>query len=71
MLVVRLFEFIAVLVIFVGLVTQVIFPFLRGTVMFPIFQKEAILTNTLEKEHQKEVEKNLEKEIEEVRKKNQ
>jgi hypothetical protein len=45
-------------------ITQIFFPLLRGTLIFPIFRREAMLCDELEKVRQKVAEKKLEEEIE-------
>jgi hypothetical protein len=68
MLVVILLEFIAVTLILVILITQIIYPFIRGTKIFPIFRKEAVLTAKLEDVQQRVVEKELENKINKIKK---
>jgi hypothetical protein len=68
MILLRLFEFSAVALILIILVTQIIFPFIRGTKIFPIFRKEAVLIGKLEEAKQRKVEREIKKEIEKVNK---
>jgi hypothetical protein len=52
---------VALIILF--MVSQIIIPFLRGTVMFPIFSKEVVLQEDLEKVKQESVEADMIKEI--------
>jgi septation ring formation regulator EzrA len=63
MLLLFFFELCLVVLILAIFITQIIIPFLRGTSLFPIFKKEAILLEKLEEEKQKVVEKRIVKEI--------
>ena len=49
--------------------TQIFVPLFRGTLLFPIFRREAKLSNELEKVRQRAVEKKLEEKIESTKKK--
>lgn len=60
----RVFQFAIVVFIIVLMVTQVIIPYFRGTVFFPIFSKEVMLQKKLEEVKQESVEVDMVKEIE-------
>jgi len=60
----RVFQFAIVAFIIVLMVTQVIIPYFRGTVFFPIFSKEVMLQKKLEEVKQESVEVDMVKEIE-------
>lgn len=59
--------FLSVLVLF--MVTQVIYPFFRGTQFFPILRKEAEIQGSIEKANQKVIEKELKEILKEKLKK--
>jgi hypothetical protein len=65
MLILRLVEFFAVLLILVTLFSQIIAPLLLGEPMFPFFRKrkklEKALAEATEDEHNAEIEKEIEK----------
>jgi hypothetical protein len=68
MIVVFMFEFVVVVLILAILITQIIFPFMRGTPIFPIFRKEAVLSAKLEDVKQQVVEKDLTDQITKTKK---
>ena len=57
---VRWAEFISLLLIIVFLVTQVAWPLIRGTKLFPIFRREAELEKKLDNKRQEDLEQALE-----------
>ena len=61
------YAFIALVIIFV--ITQVIIPLGRGTLLFPLFRRERQLEQELQKVKQEAVEADLEQKIEETRRK--
>ena len=68
MLAVRLFEFFAILAVIYFLISQVVIPSIRGTVLLPFFRRSAVarekaLRHQLEEVAQMEVEKELSSEI--------
>jgi sensor domain CHASE-containing protein len=63
MVILRLFEFSAIFLIILAVITQVFIPFFRGTVYFPIFRKERKLEDDLANAKQGQVERALEKEV--------
>jgi len=54
-------------IIIVIVITQMIIPAIRGTVLFPIFRQERVLENELQSEKQKNVEKELKNDIENLK----
>lgn len=61
----KLMEFFFVFVLAWFIITQIIWPFLRGTAFFPIFRRERNLGDKIVDLKQRELEEALEKEIEE------
>ena len=61
------YVFIALVIIFV--ITQVIIPLGRGTLLFPLFRRERQLEQELQKVKQEAIEAELEQRVEETRKK--
>jgi len=51
------------------MVTQIIIPYMRGTVFFPLFSKETVLQKELEEVRQESVEVDMEKEIKVIKEK--
>jgi hypothetical protein len=68
MIVMFILEFVLVALILITLITQIILPFMRGTPIFPIFRKEAVLLKKLEEVNQQVVEKNLTDKITKIKK---
>lgn len=52
------------------IVTQVVYPFCRGTVMFPILRKEANLEKQLNEAKQYKVELEMQKELKKIQQQN-
>lgn len=65
MLIVVLFEFVALALLILVFATQIVVPFLRGTPTFPIFRKERKLMSELTRAMEKVAEVELEQRIKE------
>lgn len=52
-------ELVLISVMIIFLITQVFYPFFRGTQLFPILRKEAKIQSSIERVNQKVVEKEL------------
>lgn len=59
----RLLELSLVILVIATLVTQVAWPLIRGTKLFPIFRREAKLEKQLDEKRQEELEKSLERQL--------
>jgi hypothetical protein len=64
----RVLQLAIVAFIIVLMVTQVIIPYFRGTIFFPMFSKEIVLQKELEEVKQESVEADMVKEIEGLKK---
>jgi hypothetical protein len=65
---IRILEVLAILAVVLLFFTQILIPWFRGTVFFPLFRREAVkrereLKEQLRNIHQREVEKELEEEV--------
>lgn len=63
----RIFELLFVVFLIYGVVTQMIIPIWRGSLLFPYFRKEKILQHALAAAHQRAVEDELKRNIKKVR----
>ena len=63
-----LFEFVVFVVVILLIITQMLMPSLKGTKMFPMFQKEQKIQSEIRKLNQEFSEVDLEKEAREIRK---
>lgn len=63
MLLLRLLEFVFVVISLVFVATQVIWPMLRGTQPFPLLRRERRLENEIAAARQKQLEEDLEEKV--------
>ncbi len=59
----RFAEFVAVVIVWLFVVTQLLIPAILGKKSFPIFRRESALLSKLDDVSQKKVEKKLEEEV--------